>query len=249
MSYRKSLERLLDESDAGPGRMFAWLVQALVVVSVLISILDTFPNIPYGFKLVIIWSDWAIVLIFTLEYILRIIASRPLSKYAFSALGIVDLLAIAPYWIVGFDTRSIRVLRLVRLMRLLRLIRYSKALQRLGSAIKEIQDELAVFFMINIMVFIIASLLVWEFEHDAQPEKFGTFLDAAWWSIVTLTTVGYGDVYPVTPMGRLVAGLLVVLAVGMVAFPSGLLAAAFHETARERTMGDHHKSDKSGTTE
>jgi voltage-gated potassium channel len=146
-------------------------------------------------------------------------------------LALLDLAAIAPF-LLGYgttDTFLLRVLRLLRIFRLARLGRFSVAIHLLAGAIRSRRYELSLSFVIAASVLVLSSALMYALEADAQPETFGSIPRALWWSVATLTTVGYGDVYPITPAGRVLAGLTAISAIGLIAMPTGILAAAFSD--------------------
>jgi len=181
-------------------------------------------------------SDWAVCLghfetfsvaLFTIEYLARVFMSRPIGKYAFTFLGLVDLVAILPFFLSGIlDLRAIRVLRLLRLFRILKLARYTTALNRLAVAFKSIKRELIVSLSGAGIILYLASIGIYHFEKEAQPETFGTVFDCMWWATATLTTVGYGDVYPVTAGGKIFTFFILLIGLGIVAIPTALFASA-----------------------
>jgi voltage-gated potassium channel len=161
-------------------------------------------------------------------------APRPLA-YVLSFWGIIDLLAILPsYLTVGTDMRAVRAMRLLRLFRLLKLVRYSSAADRIAAAIRSVVPELAVFMMATMVLVYVCALCIYYFEHDAQPKAFASVFHSMWWAAVTLTTVGYGDVYPITAGGQIFTVLVLFLALGIVAIPTGLIASAL-STLRQRS--------------
>lgn len=181
------------------------------------------------------WARWLghfetfSVILFTIEYIARVSMSRPFGKYAFTFLGIVDLVAILPFFLSGIlDLRAIRVLRLLRLFRVLKLARYTTALDRIVSAFKSIREELVVSLSGAGIVLYLASIGIYHFEKDAQPETFGTVFDCMWWATATLTTVGYGDVYPITLGGKIFTFFILLIGLGIVAIPTALFASAMN---------------------
>lgn len=189
------------------------------------------------------WSErlslfnFAVVTVFCVEYLLRLYVGR--ARYAFSFLGIVDFLASLPCIILlvatgTHDPVALRLLRILQFARLLKLTRYASALERIGSAIVEIKDELLVLFAASAIILCISAFGIRYFEHEAQPEVFATFWDALWWAVVSLTSVGYGDVYPITAGGKLFASILLFLALGIVAAPAGLFAAALSRRANQQ---------------
>ena len=146
----------------------------------------------------------ATVFLFTVEYLIRIwVADRP-TRFVFSFFGVIDLVAILPFYIAtGLDLRSVRAVRLMRLFRLLKLARYSAAIRRFRIAFRLAREELVLFLCGSGILLYLSAFGIYYFEHDVQPEVFASVFDALWWAVATLTTVGYGDVYPVTAGGKL----------------------------------------------
>jgi voltage-gated potassium channel len=139
--------------------------------------------------------------------------------------------------LAAHDTVVFRLLRIFRLLRLLKLGRYHSSLGLLGKVLKNRREELTISLVLVLMLVVVASTLMYALEHQAQPKAFSSIPAAMWWGVVTMTTVGYGDVYPVTAAGKLVAGLSLLLGVGLFALPAGILASGFsEELGRERPM-------------
>jgi voltage-gated potassium channel len=204
-----------------------YFIQALIVMNLLFVGLETIPDLPKD----MVWFFYAFeifsVVIFTLEYLARIFASRPRLSYAWSFMGIVDLLAILPFYLsLGFDLRSLRAFRLLRLLRLLKLTRYSEALRRYREAFFIAKEGIIIFGVTALLVLYLAAVGIYFFEHEAQPKVFSSVFHSLWWAVATLTTVGYGDAYPVTIGGKLFTFLVLAVGLGIVAVPTGLLASA-----------------------
>ena len=216
------------------GRWLDFILQALIVVNLVTLALETLPDLSedqiYWLSLVEVFS----IAIFSVEYIARCVLSRPMMHYALSFYGIVDLLSILPFYLsAGLDLRSARVLRLMRLFRLFKLTRYSKAARRYHHAFVIAREELVLFGCAALIILYLAAVGIHYFESEAQPDKFASIPDSLWWAIVTLTTVGYGDVYPITIGGRLFTSVVLIMGLGFVAVPTGLLAGALAK-AREQ---------------
>ena len=179
--------------------------------------------------------------IFSVEYAARLWSAveedgyeRPVTdrlRYALRFLILIDLLAILPFYLaalrVGLDLRFLRALRLVRLFRLIKLARYSDALDKFLEVLRERKEKLAVAVAANLMLLIVASSAMYMVEHRAQPDVFPSIPETMWWGVITLTTVGYGDVVPITPLGQLVGAMVAVLGFGMFALPAALIATGF----------------------
>ncbi len=232
LSPRLRLRRVLESVNTREGRIFAFTIQGLIFISLLGFAIDTLPNLPRWARKALYGLELFTVGIFTIEYILRIwVARRPL-RYIFSFYGLIDLLAILPFWLGLADMRALRILRFIRLLRLLKVLRYVRALDRLERALRIVREELIVFLGLAMLLIFLAAAGIWHFEHEAQPEKFASVFHALWWAVVTLTTVGYGDAFPVTLGGRIFTTIILILGIGLVTVPSGLIASAFQEERR-----------------
>ena len=202
-----------------------YFIQFLIVVSLALLVVETEPGLTESQLYWLHTVDKIIVITFTVEYLIRMWLDG--KKFAFSFHGVIDLLAILPYYIsLGAGFQSIRVFRLFRLLRLLKLARYTHALDRIITAIKCVKSELVVFSIINICFIYMAAVLVFHFEHVAQPKVFVSISKTMWWSVVTFTTIGYGDMYPITQAGTFITGILAFAGLGVVAIPTGLISAA-----------------------
>ena len=164
---------------------------------------------------------------------LRVLVTKKPLRYIFSFYGIIDILAILPFYLNRFlDLRFLRAFRVFRIFRALKLIRYNKALNRFSVAFKIVKEELVLFFIVILIMLFIVSAGIYSFENEAQPEIFKSVFHSGWWSIVTLTTVGYGDVYPITLGGKIFTFFVLMIGIGVVAVPAGLVGTALSK-ARE----------------
>lgn len=209
-------------------------VQGVIIVSLITFALETLPNLEPWQKQALSGFEFFSIMVFTVEYLLRLLRSRPRSRYAFSFFGIVDLLAILPFYLsAGFDLRSLRAFRLLRLLRVLKLARYSRAMQRFHRAFIIAKEELVLFGATACILIYLAAVGIYYCENAAQPEVFGSLFDGLWWAISTLTTVGYGDAYPITPGGRFFTFFVLIIGLGVIAVPTGLIASALSKARRE----------------
>ncbi|MCF8060457.1 MAG: ion transporter [Bacteriovoracaceae bacterium] len=204
-------------------------IQFLIITSIIHMAIDTLPDLSKDF---IFWSDKVhkvYFFIFAFEYVLRFFSSYSPLRFASSFFGIVDLMSILPSIITygSVDARSIRALRLIRVFRVLKLARYTDAMDRLKESILDIKEELAIFGILSLIVLFISSTGIYYFEREAQPEVFKSIPHSLWWSMVTLTTVGYGDSYPITTGGKVFTSILLILSMGILSVPTGLFASAF----------------------
>lgn len=216
------------------GRAVETFIQALIIVSLLSFSLYTLPDIDEETIRWLNLIELICVIVFSIEYILRVIVAKNKLKFIFSFMGLIDLIAILPFYLaLGLDLRMIRALRLMRIFRVFKLFRYNRAFNRFKRAINIAREEIVIFLSAAIMLIYLTSVGIYYFEHEAQPDKFSSVFDSIWWSVVTLTTVGYGDVYPITAGGKVFTIIILFIGLGIVAIPTGLLASAL-TTAREQ---------------
>lgn len=254
-TLRKRTAELLEAhyGAGGWGHVVDIFLITLILTNVLLIILETVPSISTQYRVVFIYFELFSVVIFTIEYILRLWSciedeidvtsgkKWTRMRWLFSPLGLIDLLAILPFYIFLFipdGEMSLLILRLfrgLRLLRILKLTRYSSALNILFSVLKREARVLTVTTFILAMVLVIASWGIYILEKVVQPDVFGSIPAAMWWAVVTLTTVGYGDVVPVTDGGKIFAGLISLIGIGMMALPAGILAAGFTSEVHRRS--------------
>ncbi len=221
---------------------FDYLIISLIILNVIAIILESFSEIALHFSNALFVFETVSVIIFSLEYLLRVYISdlthpsnnklKSAFKFIFSFYGLIDLLAIIPFYLPFFikiDFRFLRILRLFRLIRILKINRYNNALNLIWEVIKEKKIELAITGFVTLLILTIASFVMYYIEGGVQPDKFPNVLASFWWAIATLTTVGYGDVYPITGFGKLLSGIITILGIGLVALPTGLVSAGFME--------------------
>ena len=241
--------RAFINAETNPGRFFDVIIQLLIIVSIITFSIDTLPDLDQTQRDILNDIELVSVIIFSIEYILRIIAAENRFKFIFSFYGIVDLLAVAPFYLsIGLDLRSMRALRLLRIFRVFKLVRYNKALSRFNRAISIAREEIVIFLSAAILLIYLTAVGIYFFEHEAQPEKFDNIFDSLWWAVVTLTTVGYGDIYPITVGGRIFTVVILLMGLGIVAVPTGLLASAL-TTAREEEKNRLAEQDVKNETD
>ena len=223
------------------------LVIGLILLAVASAVVETEPTITAGREQFFRTVEIGFSVIFLAEYLVRFwiadlspayAGSRwPRLKFATSPSAIIDLIAIIPPMlaVAGGGTMALRFVRFFRILRLAKLGRFSRAWRDLADAIKARRDELLIAFSLAAFVMLIASTLLYWAEGDAQPDKFGSIPRAAWWAIVTLTTVGYGDVYPVTALGKFGSALVLIAAIGLIALPTGIFAGAMGEVIQRKS--------------
>ena len=227
------LYNLVIDNTTRYGKIFDLAIQLLIMLSLITFSIETLPNIDNSLIHVINQFELVCVIIFSVEYIIRLFLT-PKFKYVFSFFGIIDLLAILPFYIAsGIDLRSVRVLRLLRLFRVFKLFKYNNAMDRITSAFIKIKSELVIFLVATFFLVYLASVGIYYFENAEQPEQFKSVFHSLWWAITTLTTGGYGDVYPITAGGKIFTTFIVFIGLGLVAIPTGLLATAFSDTFKK----------------
>lgn len=226
---RAFLYDIIIDSNTKRGKAFDIFIQLLIIISIIAFSIETIPNLSEGQICILNYIEKITLYIFTLEYILRTILTKPFNNYTFSFFGIIDFLAVFPMYITtgGVDLRTIRILRLFRLFRTFKLLKYSSALVRLRNAFKEVKNDLIVFFSGTFLLIYVASVGIYFFENTAQPENFKSIFDAMWWALITITTVGYGDIVPITTGGKIFTGLITLIGIALIAVPTGLLSSAF----------------------
>jgi len=223
----EKLREIVLRSDTKLGRAFDILIQTLIVVSLIAFSIETLPGLSKETYIFLSNIETIVVIIFSIEYVLRIFVTEKKLSYIFSFYGLVDLLAILPYYLSGsISLQTLRILRLIRLFRILKLARYNEALRRIGKALSIAKEELILFGFVTLMLLYLSALGIYHFEHIAQPDNFKSIFDSLWWAVATLTTVGYGDVYPITLGGRLFTFIVLMLGLGVVAVPTGIIASA-----------------------
>ena len=220
---------------------------ALIILNVAAVILETVDEFSLRYGHVFQAFEVFSVAVFSVEYLLRVWAAplderyaRPFwgrVKYVFAPMALIDLLAILPAFLpllFAMDLRVIRALRILRVFRLLKMQRYVQSLDSLDDVIRSKKEELIVTTTLIAIMLVLASSFMYLVENEAQPDKFPDIPSSLWWGIATLTTVGYGDVFPITPIGKLLGGVIAFLGIGIFALPTGILASGFAEHIRKR---------------
>jgi voltage-gated potassium channel len=230
---KEKLRIIIEDNTSQKGKIFDYFIQVLIFLSLAAFTVETLPNNSVDTVNILNNFELICVIIFSVEYILRIFVSKNPLKYIFSFYGIIDFLAIFPFYLRGtFDLRAFRAFRIFRIFRALKLIRYNKALNRFHIATKIVKEEIILFLIITFIFIFLASAGIYFFENKAQPEIFASVIHSAWWAVVTLTTIGYGDVYPITIGGKIFTFFILLIGVGIVTIPAGLVASALSK-ARE----------------
>ncbi|MBT5298728.1 MAG: cyclic nucleotide-binding domain-containing protein [Rhodospirillaceae bacterium] len=234
------------EGDDRISRCIDLFLIILIISNVVAVVLESVPEIGGAYARLFAIFDTFSVIVFTIEFGLRVWAApeepagrfaEPIAgraRYMASPMALIDFLAIAPYYLSFIISVDLRFLRVFRILRLLKLTRYSPALATVGDVLHAQRRQLLAAMMIMLTLLVVSASVAYLLEHAAQPDVFGSIPDAMWWTMATLTTVGFGDVTPVTPMGKVFGGLLMIMGVGMYAIPAGILATGFAREFRKR---------------
>lgn len=224
-----------------------FVIASVIVANVFAIVLESVPEVGRAWAAGFWWFEVFSVAVFLIEYVVRLWACvedpryrgavRGRLRYSVTPLALVDLLAIAPFFLpfLGFDLRFARMLRLLRLARVAKLGRYSSAVDSIARVIHDRKHELVASLTFMFMLILVAASLLYFAESEAQPDHFGSIPASMWWAVVTLTTVGYGDIYPITSIGRVLAGTIAILGIGMVALPTSILGSGFVEQMTKRS--------------
>jgi voltage-gated potassium channel len=227
-------------------KVFDIFIMSLIVVNVLVCVFGTINSLERANKNFFYYFELISVLIFSIEYILRIWScvenkkySSPVRgrlKYIFSPMAFIDLLAILPFYISigGINLIGLRVLRLFRILRLVKVGRYYSSLTIIKNVFREKKEELVLTTVILVFLLFMSSSLMYYAENQAQPEAFSSIPQAMWWAVITLTTVGYGDVYPITTLGKIIGAIIAIIGIGMFALPTGIIGAGFVEEIEKK---------------
>lgn len=225
-------------------------IMTLILFSVVSVVIETVEAIAAEHRTFFRWGEIVTVAVFSAEYVLRLwtctldpkyaapVAGR--LKFALTGYALIDLAAVVPFYVtlatrfVRVDFRFLRAARLLRFFRLFKLGRYSSSMQTLGSVFRRKKEEIVITLFLVAILITIASSLMYFVENPVQPDKFSSIPESMWWAVATLTTVGYGDIYPVTPLGKVCGAVVAVLGIGLFALPAGLLGSGFVEELQRK---------------
>jgi voltage-gated potassium channel len=248
-TLREKIYKTLEPADEGDlsSKAFDIFLISVIFLNVLAVILESVESIS------IVYSDYFKIFslfsvgFFSIEYLMRLWSctenkkfEKPVTgrwRYALSPLALIDFLVLVPFYLPIFfqvDLRFLRVLRLLRLFTLFKLTRYSSSLKLLSTVIKEKKEELIVTFLVIIILLVFSSGIIYFLENEKQPDAFSSIPAAMWWGVATMTTVGYGDIYPITAMGKLFGGFVAILGLGTFGLPAGIIAYGFIEEIQKK---------------
>ena len=236
--WKTKLHDIIYEADTPAGKLFDVVLLISIIASILLVMLESVKSIDSKFHDFLNISEWIITILFTLEYIARIITVKKPMKYVFSFYGVIDLLSTIPKYISLFfggihALAALRALRLLRVFRILKLARYLGASNNLVNALKASRAKISVFLFAVVIVAIILGTIMYLVE--GEENGFTNIPKSVYWCIVTLTTVGFGDIAPQTPIGQFLASLVMILGYGIIAVPTGIVSAEY---------SNYHKSKK-----
>ena len=216
----QKIKSIIEDTDTLSGKVFAYFIQTLIIYSLITFSIATLPDLSIGTLHFLEISRLITVTIFTLEYVLRVLVADKKMSYIFSFFGLIDLLAILPFYL------SLTVLRIFRI---LKIGRYNKALQRFSFMMKDLKEEFLIFFTTTLFLIYLSGVGIYYFENTVQPENFKSIFHSIWWAIATLTTVGYGDIYPITTGGKIFTFIMLMIGLGIVSVPAGLISSAMQK--------------------
>ena len=251
---------------AGEGDRLSQAVDIVIIAVILANmgavVLESFEGLYERYAGWFAALELVSVALFTVELALRLWTCdllRPgrtwpvaVMRFLVSPVGLIDLLAIVPFYLpllIPVDLRVVRILRLVRFLRLLKLTRYTRSVTAIAAVVRERRHELMVAVFLTSLLLMVASTLMYYMESKVQPDAFPNIIASLWWAVATLTTIGYGDVFPVTGLGRLLSGIIAVLGIGLVALPTAIISSGFVEAlARDKAeAADKQASDAVST--
>jgi len=250
-----------------------YFISGLIIVNIIAIILESFDSLYAEYYTLFTVFDWFAAIVFTIEYTLRIWIADKLyvdiykkkhgkkfeelfrnkspwywrRKYIFSPMGLTDFFAIAPFYLplfVALDPHSLKIVQLIRLVRLFKLAHYFSSLTMVLNVIRGKRDELLTTIFASTVMILLSASIMYHIEHDIQPDKFPNIFASFWWAVATLTTIGYGDVFPVTGMGQFLAAITALFGIGLVAIPTGIVSMGFMEEIQKKKAEKEKEEQK-----
>jgi len=256
---KERIYRLIEKGSHGnkANLVFDYFIMSLILLNIIAVILETFPDIKSRYAGFLYYFEVFSVVIFSIEYLMRLYIAdltfpsnsrlKSRLKFIFSFYGLIDLMAILPFYLPFFmtvDLRFLRILRFMRFLRILKINRYNNSLNLIGAVLKDKRTELGITFFGTFLILSIFTFLLYYVEKEHQPESIPNILHVFWWSLGTITKIRYVDIYPVTDIGRIVIGLLAFLGIALIAIPTGIISSGF--IARLRSEGKQVKCPNCG---
>ncbi|MFD2098394.1 ion transporter [Flagellimonas iocasae] len=240
--WKHKLHEIIYEADTPAGKFFDIVLFALIILSVILVMLESVDHIDKEHHKILLTLEWGITIFFTLEYIARVISIKKPFKYIFSFYGIIDFISTIPlylsYILAGSQVLlAVRAFRLLRVFRILKLVKFIGEASQLQSALKASRTKIAVFIYVVLILSVILGTLMYLIEGD--DAGFTSIPTSIYWTIVTLTTVGYGDIAPQTPLGQFLATVIMILGYGIIAVPTGIVTAEFSRSSKNVKDGGH----------
>ena len=235
--YKESLREIIFGYRTRAGKIFDITLLALIIISVIGVMLDSDKNIHQRYGDVLLTAEWIFTIIFTIEYILRIYCSRSKRKYVFSTMGIIDLLSIIPTYLMVFYAPigfliDIRIMRLIRIFRIFQLSKYLRSGHTMQIALRSSRPKIIVFILsISLIVIILGTLM---YIVEGQQNGFDNIPKSIYWAVVTLTTVGYGDVVPITTLGKTISVFIMMLGYAIIAVPTGIVSSEMSRNRQDK---------------
>ena len=229
-NLKSKLHTIIYEADTPMGKLFDVVLLILILVSVILVMLESVTSIDTHYHDFLYFGEWVITIFFTIEYILRIITVKKASNYIFSFYGIIDFLSTIPLYLSFILAGSnallaVRALRLLRVFRILKITRYMGEANKLNKALRDSKPKIFVFLFAVLILSIIAGTIMYLVE--GEQSGFVSIPVSVYWCIVTLTTVGFGDIAPVTPLGQFIAAIIMIMGYGIIAVPTGIVSAEY----------------------
>ena len=250
MTKKESLYKIVFESDTKAGKLFDVTLLWCILLSILVAILDSVPELNQPFKNGFIIIEWIFTILFSIEYILRIFISQKPRKYIFSFWGIVDLLAILPTYLsvifIGYHyLLVVRILRLLRVFRILKLVRFNREARVLLEALKASSYKIMIFFSAVLTIVILLGTIMYVVE--SGENGFTSIPQSIYWAIITITTVGYGDIVPHTILGKFISSFAMLIGYAIIAVPTGIITMEISNSSKSKTVCPKCKSKNSKT--
>jgi voltage-gated potassium channel len=241
--WKTKLHDIIYEANTPAGKWFDIILLGFILLSVLLALLESVDSINNRFLRLFDILEWMITILFSIEYVLRIISVKKPLRYALSFFGIVDLLAILPKYLSlflpgAYALSTLRVIRLLRVFRILKLMRYIGATQQISKALNESKAKIFTFlFFVLLLTIVLGSIM---YLVEGGKNGFDSIPKSIYWSIVTITTVGYGDIAPVTTLGQFLASIIMFLGYGIIAVPTGLVTVELGKARMNATSNTEH---------